>query len=121
MRLTILFWVVLVACDPSGVDGPLIVDPTDPLGGDLLTRGHVPADAGPLPGSPDGGSLASAGDAVPRFATAFYFDLAHVERISRFRSGIGHDFSDTYETCRSMKHYICPNDCDGPNSPPPGS
>jgi hypothetical protein len=34
------------------------------------------------------------------------FDLDPVERISRFRSGAGHDFSDDFEDCRSMKHYV---------------
>jgi hypothetical protein len=29
-------------------------------------------------------------------------------RISRFRSGIGHDASDSVERCRSMKHYFVP-------------
>jgi hypothetical protein len=29
-------------------------------------------------------------------------------RISRFRSGEGHDYSDTVERCRSMKHYFVP-------------
>jgi len=32
-------------------------------------------------------------------------DLEKIERISRFRSGAGHDFSDDFENCRSMKHY----------------
>jgi hypothetical protein len=50
---------------------------------------------------------------VPRFSTALYFDLDHVERISRFRSGLGHDFADSYESCRSMKHYFCPTECMG--------
>jgi hypothetical protein len=53
-------------------------------------------------------------DEIPRFSTALYFDLDHVERISRFRSGLGHDFADSYESCRSMKHYFCPTECFGP-------
>ncbi len=27
-------------------------------------------------------------------------------RVSRFRSGAGHDYSDSAENCRSMKHYF---------------
>lgn len=32
--------------------------------------------------------------------------LDRVERISRFRSGVGHDYNDGAERCRSMKHYF---------------
>jgi hypothetical protein len=45
----------------------------------------------------------------PRVLTASYLDLGAVERISRFRSAIGHSFTDgSGETCRSMKHYFQP-------------
>lgn len=37
-----------------------------------------------------------------------YIELDNIERISRFRSGIGHDYSDETEHCRSMKHYFQP-------------
>lgn len=56
---------------------------------------------------------------MPRFATAFYLDLAQIERVSRFRAGVGHDYSDSYERCRSMKHYLCPIPCPGSGAPPP--
>jgi hypothetical protein len=52
-------------------------------------------------------------DAPPRFTKALYLDLADIERISRFRSGVGHDFSDAFESCRSMKHYVCMTGCSG--------
>ena len=29
-----------------------------------------------------------------------------INEISQFRSAIGHDYSDSYESCRSMKHYF---------------
>lgn len=45
-----------------------------------------------------------------RYLTAHSLDPAAVARISRFRSGAGHDFSDDAETCRSMKHYLVPRD-----------
>lgn len=32
--------------------------------------------------------------------------LDRVAAISRFRSGVGHDYSDGVERCRSMKHYL---------------
>lgn len=43
---------------------------------------------------------------VPRFVTTSYIDLAHVTRVSLFRSHDGHDYSDDVESCRSMKHYF---------------
>lgn len=42
-----------------------------------------------------------------------YIELDKIANISRFRSSEGHDYSDTYETCSSMKHYFRPkNDVD---------
>lgn len=38
------------------------------------------------------------------------FDLNDIEKISRYRSSSGHDYTDASETCRSMKHYIYPYD-----------
>jgi hypothetical protein len=46
---------------------------------------------------------------VPKnMLNANYIDLSKIERISRFRSAIGHSFTDGSETCRSMKHYYLP-------------
>jgi hypothetical protein len=45
---------------------------------------------------------------VPRIVTADYIDLSRIARISRFRSGVGHDYADDGEQCRSMKHYFQP-------------
>ncbi len=47
---------------------------------------------------------------VPRFTTAEVIDLDAIARLSRFRSGEGHDYSDDVESCRSMKHYYYPKD-----------
>jgi hypothetical protein len=44
----------------------------------------------------------------PRVLTANYIDLSKIERISRFRSAVGHSYTDGSETCRSMKHYFQP-------------
>jgi hypothetical protein len=44
----------------------------------------------------------------PRIVTASYIDLPKIERISRFRSTVGHSYTDGSETCRSMKHYFQP-------------
>jgi hypothetical protein len=45
---------------------------------------------------------------VPTLITSHYLDLAAIDRISLFRSAIGHDYSDAVERCRSMKHYFMP-------------
>lgn len=46
---------------------------------------------------------------IPKFSV-IYTNLARISKISRFRSGIGHDYSDFVEHCRSMKHYFYPAD-----------
>jgi hypothetical protein len=46
---------------------------------------------------------------VPRFIAQDYIELPKIARVSRFRSGIGHDYSDSVERCRSMKHYFQPS------------
>ena len=45
---------------------------------------------------------------LPQFIETDYTELNKISRISRFRSGIGHDYSDSFESCRSMKHYYEP-------------
>jgi hypothetical protein len=45
---------------------------------------------------------------VPQFVQVVYIDLSKIYRISRFRSAVGHDYSDDFESCRSMKHYFQP-------------
>ncbi len=45
---------------------------------------------------------------IPRFVKSDYIELAKVARVSRFRSAAGHDYSDSFESCRSMKHYFQP-------------
>jgi len=42
---------------------------------------------------------------VPQFVEHDFTDLTKISRISKFRSGAGHDYSDSFETMRSMKHY----------------
>ncbi len=45
----------------------------------------------------------------PRILDADYIDLSKINRISRFRSTVGHSYVDgSGETCRSMKHYYEP-------------
>ena len=47
-------------------------------------------------------------DQIPRFINSNCIDLDKIAKISRFRSGYGHDYSDDFESCRSMKHYFEP-------------
>jgi hypothetical protein len=47
-------------------------------------------------------------DGIPVFVTRNYIDLSKISRITKFRSSYGHDYSDAFEHCRSMKHYFEP-------------
>ena len=48
-------------------------------------------------------------DGVPHFISSDFVDLANqIQDISLFRSAAGHNFSDGFESCRSMKHYFSP-------------
>ena len=60
----------------------------------------------PLPG---GETYDVNSNGIPRFVEADYIESAKIEQISRFRSGEGHDYSDDFESCRSMKHYFQPS------------
>ena len=41
---------------------------------------------------------------IPQFVDVNYIELEKISKISKFRSGMGHDYSDDFESCRSMKH-----------------
>ena len=43
---------------------------------------------------------------VPKFVSVNYIDVSRIFALSRFRSSAGHDYSDDFEHCRSMKHYF---------------
>jgi hypothetical protein len=45
---------------------------------------------------------------IPKFVGVNYVELGKIYRISKFRSSVGHDYSDAFEHCRSMKHYFEP-------------
>lgn len=47
-------------------------------------------------------------DGIPQFVAVDYIEPAPIGRISKFRSSVGHDYSDAFEDCRSMKHYFEP-------------
>ncbi len=46
----------------------------------------------------------------PQFITANWIELDKIHSISKFRSQAGHDYSDIYESGRSLKHYFQPYD-----------
>lgn len=47
-------------------------------------------------------------DEIPSFVEEDFIDLTHIRKVSKFRSGWDRDFSDWFETNRSMKHYYFP-------------
>ncbi len=47
---------------------------------------------------------------IPMLAEADYISLDLIQKVSKFRSGEGHDYSDDFELCRNMKHYYPPKD-----------
>jgi len=59
-------------------------------------------------GDDGGGSQTYDVDAngIPQFVHSDYIEADKIEAISKFRSGSGHDYSDDFESCRSMKHYF---------------
>jgi hypothetical protein len=48
-------------------------------------------------------------DGIPKFVDTNYIELSKIYRISKFRSSVGHDYSDFTESCRNMKHYFQPS------------
>jgi len=60
----------------------------------------------PQPGPPTTYDVDALG--VPSIIAADYIELDKIDRVSLFRSGVGHDYSDGVETCRTMKHYFMP-------------
>lgn len=47
---------------------------------------------------------------IPKFIAEDGIELVKIQQVSKFRSGEGHDYSDDFESCRSMKHYFYPKD-----------
>jgi hypothetical protein len=42
---------------------------------------------------------------APKFIQHDFIDLSRIYSISQFRSDVGHDYSDSFEHCASLKHY----------------
>jgi len=47
---------------------------------------------------------------LPKFITASHVKISDIAYVSKFRSSAGHDFSDSFEVCCSMKHYFIATD-----------
>jgi len=45
---------------------------------------------------------------IPKFVKTNFIELSKIYRISKYRSSVGHDYSDASEQCRSLKHYFEP-------------
>ena len=56
----------------------------------------------------DNGTYDVDANGIPQFVNVDYIELNKIHQISKFRSGIGHDYSDDFESNRSMKHYFQP-------------
>jgi hypothetical protein len=54
----------------------------------------------------EGDTYDVAANGIPQFVYADYIEADKIEAVSKFRSGVGHDYSDDFESCRSMKHYF---------------
>ena len=52
---------------------------------------------------------------IPQLVQTDYIEVPKISAISRFRSGEGHDYSDDFEHCRSMKHYFTISTSADPN------
>jgi len=98
----------------SSSPGVVRIDP----GGNILANGAGTATVRASAGGQIAETVIHVGPATydlaalgpPRVLDANYIDLSKIERISRFRSAIGHGYTNGTgdETCRSMKHYFQP-------------
>jgi hypothetical protein len=43
---------------------------------------------------------------IPKFVNHDFIELDKIKRISKFRSNVGHSYTDSHEECRTMKHYF---------------
>lgn len=94
MKGCIRLWLVVL------LSSLLVISLTACNGGDTGTGGN---------GSGGSDTYDVDANGIPQFVGVDYIELDKINRISMFRSGIGHDYSDDFESCRSMKHYFQPN------------
>ena len=98
--LAITLWLAGCGSGPTG-SNPVANNPGTP-------PPPQPPPPPPPPTPPPTWNVDSLG--IPRFVTIDYIELAKIQQISKFRSSAGHDYSDDFESCRSMKHYYMPRD-----------
>jgi len=60
----------------------------------------------PIPNSDDIWDIETKG--IPKFVNTNFIEIIRIYRISKYRSAVGHDYSDASEQCRSLKHYFEP-------------
>jgi hypothetical protein len=61
-------------------------------------------------GNPGSETFDPAMSVLPKLVEVDYIELSKITSISKFRSAEGHDYSDDFESCRSMKHYLRPSE-----------
>lgn len=110
----------LLSCGSGGGGGTATTAPIVSPPASASTPTTSTPTAGAAVGSSAGGAGGLTGPGVgqaiyeldlygpPRFVDHNPIDLTAIRRISRFRSAVGHDYSDGAESCRSMKHYLEP-------------
>jgi len=69
----------------------------------IIIFGFIIYGCGNVPFNEDSGVITI--NKIPEFITHDFVNLDMIEKISKFRSGYGHDFSDGFEHNCSMKHY----------------
>lgn len=89
-EILLIFRIFLLACFTS-----FVLLPVNMLSGDSTLAKNFKQSVSP---------------SIPRFVSVDYIDLSKISRITKFRSGEGHDYSDDFEKNRSMKHYYMPKE-----------
>jgi hypothetical protein len=98
----LLFYIALfVIASCGGKEDPVVSAPPT-----QLPPANQPNTNPNTPSTPSGYDLESKG--IPQFVSANYIELSRIASVSLFRSAAGHDYTDNFEKCRSMKHYFQP-------------
>ena len=100
---------------PVAVETTIIPLPTSTLDVDVITNLDADqvesADAGEIELGIGGLALnleVWAAQEIAQFYTASHIDISTLQFVSKFRSRAGHDYSDSFEKCASLKHYFHP-------------
>ena len=75
--------------------------------GDMIDEGDMEEMMQMMKQRMAGGEKLDLSQGIPKFVKHDFIELDRIDKISKLRSGYGHDFSyGTDEKCRSMKHYF---------------